>query len=172
MLNLQNTFVPSLLGCTVSGGACRFSFMAVFTVVVFLFVRYGHNGVVLRYVVLTVCVIWVINISLNAVVWSPQVITITIAKNVTCSPTLDDEGGLPFLIMYEGDGAEEALLEDIVLTAEGWLVFFHSFQPLFSFYYIFSHFVKRSASYVYTCKCSRERKKGSTTLSSSARSTL
>ena len=80
--------------------ACRFSFMAVFTVVVFLFVRYGHNGVVLRYVVLTVCMIWVINISLNAVVWSPQVITITIAKNVTCSPTLSDEGGLPFLIMY------------------------------------------------------------------------
>ena len=37
--------------------ACRFSFMAVFTVVVFLFVRYGHNGVVLRYVVLTVCMI-------------------------------------------------------------------------------------------------------------------
>ena len=185
-----------------SGGTCRFSFMAVFTVVVFLFVRYGHNGVVLRYVVLTGCMIWVINISLNAVVWSPQlqVITITIAKNVTCSPTLDDEGGLPFLIMYiflygilsyavtivipilsclyirhrsisgdlksqktlvrftlflvignkisfigqivpvvitealpEGDGAEEALLEDIVLTAEGWLVFFPSFQPLFSF---------------------------------------
>ena len=86
MSNLQNTFVASLLGCTVSGGACRFSFMAVFTVVVFLFVRYGHNGVVLRYVVLTVCMIWVINISLNAVAWSPQVITIAITKNVTCSP--------------------------------------------------------------------------------------
>ena len=215
MSNLQNTFVTSLLGCTVSGGACRFSFMAVFTVVVFLFVRYGHNGVVLRYVVLTVCVIWVINISLNAVVWSPQVITITIAKNVTCSPTLDDEGGLPFLIMYiflygilshavtivipilsclyirhrsisgdlksqkalvrftlflvigntisfigqivlvvitealpEGDSAEEALLENIVLTAEGWLVFF----PLSN---ISSHFTifsatssKKSVSYV------------------------
>ena len=63
--------------------------------VVFLFVRYGHNGVVLRYVVLTVCMMWVINMSLNALVW----ITFTIAKNVTCSPTLDDEGGLPFLIM-------------------------------------------------------------------------
>ena len=42
----------------------------------------------------------------------------------------------------EGDGTEEALLEDIVLTAEGWLVFFPSFQPLFSFYNIFSHFIK------------------------------
>ena len=217
-----------------SGGACRFSFMAVFTVVVFLFVRYGHNGVVLRYVVLTVCMIWVINISLNAVVWSPQVITITIAKNVTCSPTLSDEGGLPFLIMYvflygilsyavtivtpilsclyirhrsisgdlksqkalvrftlflvigntisfigqivpvvitealpEGDGAEEALLEDIVLTAEGWLVFFSLF-PTSLLILLYFQPLRQKICFICTCKCSRviTRRKGSTTLSS------
>ena len=52
-----------------------------------------------------------------------------------------------------------------MLTAEGWLAFFPSFQPLFSFCYIFSHFIRRSATYVLVNARERGRRETLYTLS-------
>ena len=83
------------------GGACRLGFMALFSIVVFILVRYGDTRLRMPFLVLSIAVIWITVAAYSSVLFSPQVVLVNSLVGFKCSVHVQDSvGGYLFTAIY------------------------------------------------------------------------